>query len=111
MELSVPLQHQLFIIPKQNMVCCEGASKNAQGADSINRLPKEIRRVFFMKTNELEFPLKHPQYVIPDEKYEKKRNAIIGRNHPMINILRKFERGFYVLKEGDFGYLWKKIRR
>lgn len=110
-ELSISLQHQLFIIPKQNMICCEGASKNASASDSINRLPKGIRRVFFMKINEIEFPLKHPQYVIPDEKYEKKRNRIIGRNHPVISLFRRLERGFYVLKDGDFDYLWKKIKK
>lgn len=111
MELSIYAQHQLFIVPKKNMICCAGASKEAHGSDSLNRLPKGIRKIFFMKVNEIEFPLKHPQYVIPDKRYEKKRNRVIGRNHPIVSYYRKIERGLYVFKEGDMKYIWRKIRK
>lgn len=111
MDLCMFSQNQLLIIPKKNMICCEGASRDAHGADSINRLPRGIRHVFFMKTHDLEFPLVHPQFVIPDEQYKKRRNSIIGRNHPIKNYFRKIERALYIIKDGDIKYLWKKIRK
>lgn len=111
MEFSIYSQHQLMIIPKKNMICCMGATKSAHGADSLYRMPKAIRQMFFMKTYEISFPLKHPQFIIPDEAYEKKRNLIVGRNHPGLAIIRKIQRGLYVLKDGDIKYLWNKIRR
>lgn len=111
MDLSIYSQNQLLIIPKKNMICCEGASSNAHGSDSIERLPKGIRRIFFMKKYELEFPLKHPEFVIPDEYYKEARNRIVGRNHPIVIFLRKLERFMYVLKDKDFEYLWKKISK
>lgn len=108
MDLSVYAQNQLVIVPKRNMICCMGATKSSHGADSLQRLPKAVQKIFFMKTHEAAFPLNHPQFVIPDTGYEKKRNRIVARNHPLIQLKRKIERGWYVLMEGDFSYLWKK---
>jgi len=109
-DLSVYSQHQLQIIPRKNMISCIGASKQANSSDSLSRLPKPVRNLFFMKTYELEFPLKHPNFVVPDKFYEAQRNKIICKNHPFLNLIRKFVRAFYVLKEGDLKYLWRKIK-
>lgn len=102
-------QNQLVIIPKKNLICNIGYGDNAEHGDSLKRLPKAIRRVYNMPTYELEFPLKHARYIIPDENYAKERNRILGQGHPVLYILRKMERGFLVLREGDLKYLFKKI--
>lgn len=108
-DLSIYSQNQLQIIPRKNMISCIGASKDANSSDSINRLPEPIRKLFFMKTYELDFPIKHPRFVIPDKFYEAQRNKILCRNHPFLNIIRKIQRAFYILKEGDLKYLLRKI--
>ncbi|MBR2208695.1 MAG: hypothetical protein IJ859_07825 [Synergistaceae bacterium] len=110
-DLTLYSQNQLQIIPRKNMVSCIGASPEANSSDSLSRLPKSIRKLFFMKTYEIDFPIRHPRFVVPDKFYEAQRNRIICRNHPFLNIIRRFLRGWYVLKEGDFKYLWRKIKR
>jgi len=43
-----------------------------------------------MKTYELDGPLKHMNYVIPDREYTRKRNRILGRN-PYVGFYRRLE--------------------
>lgn len=102
-------QNQVVIIPKKNLICNIGYGDDAEHGDSLKRLPKAIRQVYNMPTYELEFPLKHAHYVIPDENYAKKRNRILGFGHPILCFFRKIERGFLVLREGDFSYFLSKI--
>lgn len=39
-----------------------------------------------MKIYELKFLLQHPEYVIPDEAFEKERNRILALDHPLIDL-------------------------
>lgn len=103
-------QNQVLIIPKKNLICNIGVGDDAEHGDLLRRLPKAIRQVYHMQTYELEFPLKHAKYVIPDEDYEKERNRILGVGHPMISFFRKIERVLLVLSDGDFKYIIKKIK-
>ena len=73
------------------MICNIGCTEDAAHSLSLNRMPKGIRRVFNMETYELEFPLKHAKYVIPDIEYEKKRNRIMAYNHPFISYMRRWQ--------------------
>lgn len=34
--------------------------------------PKAYRRIFMMKRHELEFPLKHPRYILEDVEYKER---------------------------------------
>ena len=110
MNSSVYSQHQLFIIPKRNMTSNIGCNKNATHGDSLDRLPKGIRRVFNMKTYETEFPLKEPIYMIPDTFYERKRNRIMALDHPIVSKYRRIERFLLVLFSGDFKLIIAKVR-
>ncbi len=67
------LYNRLNIVPKYNMITNIGLTENATHASSdINLYPKKIQKLFFMKRYEIEFPLKHPQYVMEDEWFAKK---------------------------------------
>lgn len=110
MEFSVYAQHALYIIPKKNMICCEGAVSSAAHGDSIDMLPKGIRRIFNMKTYEMDFPMKHPECVFPDVEYEKKRNRIMAKNHPLLMAYRKMERAFISIRRGRMKYVVGKIK-
>ena len=56
-EFSMYGHNQLQIIPKKNMVSNIGCTKDAAHADELSLLPVELRRIFNMKTYEIEFPL------------------------------------------------------
>lgn len=108
-EFGMYGQNQLQIIPKKNLISNIGCTQNSAHAAELEKLPKGIRRVFNMKTYELDFPLKHAEYVIPDIYYEKKRNRIMGYNTPLINIYRKIEICFIRLRRGEFRYVFDKL--
>lgn len=108
-ELSMYAQNQLQIIPKYNLVSNIGCTENAAHAGELQELPKGIRRVFNLKTYELNFPLNHAKYVIPDIEYEIKRNRIMAYNYPAILFIRKIERFFLVVKHKGLSYALKKV--
>ena len=62
-----------------------------------------------METYELEFPLKHAKYVIPDVEYEIHRNRIMGYNTPFISFFRRCEKFFILLFSGKGSELLTKI--
>lgn len=82
LEFGMYGHNQLQIIPKKNLVSNIGCTKDSAHADDLRLMPSGIRGVFNMKTYELDFPLKHAKYVIPDVDYEKKRNKIMAYNYP-----------------------------
>lgn len=92
-----------------NFISNIGCTESSAHVDDLLQLPKGIRRVFYMKTYEIDFPLKHARYVIPDVGYEKKRNRIMGYNTPVIAVFRKLERVWIKIKKGDFKYIVSKI--
>lgn len=70
--LSTALNSRLVIYPSVNLVVNIGASPNATHAsDRIDKLPTDIRPLFETKSEEMEFPLKHPEYIIEDYHYKK----------------------------------------
>lgn len=90
-EFSMYAHNSLQIIPKKNMISNIGCTENAAHSSELKKLPRGIRRVFNMKTYELEFPIKHADYVIPDVSYEKRRNKIMGYNSPVVSMCRRIE--------------------
>ena len=68
------------------------------------------RRIFTMKRYEVEFPLKHPRYVIENVAYKKAVYRIMGWGHPWIKIGRSFEELFLNLRYGNFSIITKAIK-
>ncbi|MGE6415986.1 hypothetical protein ACQKDD_17630 [Planococcus kocurii] len=67
------LYNRLNIVPKYNMISNIGVGENStHNVDDIRLLPKMIRKLMYMETNEIEFPLNHPKYIIPNRIFEKK---------------------------------------
>ena len=82
----------LVIYPTVNMVENVGTSKNATHAvENLKELPKKIQKMFITRAEDVEFPLKHPPYVIEDYRYFDKIYKVA---HPMFfsKIARKLER-------------------
>jgi hypothetical protein len=109
-EFAMYGHNQLQIIPKYNLISNIGCTADGEHSDSLDQLPKGIRRAFNIKTYEINFPMKHPKYVIPDVEYEKKRNRLAAYNRPLIAFYRKLERLFRKILKGDFRYIINKIK-
>ncbi len=98
----------LSIVPRVNMIsnlgaCGEGVHLSGSNAD----LPRAYRRIFEMGHHELDFPLRHPRYVIENVKYKDRVFRIQGWGHPWIKIARSFEELWLNLRHGNF----KRIRQ
>ena len=95
----------------RNMINNLGATADSTHfAGSVHTLPKGYRRIFTMKRYEVEFPLKHPRYVIENVAYKKAVYRIMGWGHPWIKIGRSFEELFLNLRYGNFSIITKAIK-
>ena len=106
------LNHGLAIMPAKNMINNLG---NAAGdnsthyAGSLKTMPKRLRRIFTMKRYELQFPLKHPRYVIENVDYLHRFYRVNAYNHPWIKIQYSLEELWYNLCAGNFSYIGKSL--
>lgn len=106
------LNSKLNIIPSKNLISNIGIGADGTHAvDSIDKLPKGIRKVMHMKTYELEFPLKHPKYVLEDTIYKKKLDRVMGNGYPLVVFYRTIESVLYRIKVGDFKSVKKGLLR
>lgn len=88
------------IIPKKNMTCNIGiAAESTHAVSDITLLPKKVRRQLYMKTYELDFPLKHPKCVLDEKIYKHKLDILLKGNW--------FERTFHTRRIESF--LYKKL--
>mgnify|MGYP006958040231 FL=1 len=92
------------------MISNIGCSESAAHSNDIQMLPRGIRKIFNAKLYEMNFPLKHPEYVIPDVEYEKKRNRMMGYNYPVIFWARKVESFILMVRYGKFKQALKKVK-
>ncbi len=91
-------QNRINIVPTKNQISNIGNDgESTHGVANLNLLPRGIRRIFNMKTYELEFPLKHPKYVIEDIGFQKKLNRVMANGYPLISFYRRCESLFYRL--------------
>lgn len=108
-EFDMYAQNRVQIVPKVNMISNIGATGDSEHADELKLLPKGIRKVFNMPIYEMDTPIIHPQYVIPDIEYEKRRNKIMGYNTPVLQNIRKVERFFLLVKNGKIKDALRRI--
>jgi len=86
------LNSMLNIVPTKNMISNIGISENSTHASSnLRKYPKTIQKVFFMDTYDIDFPLRHPEYVIEDIEYKTRLDHIMGWNSIPQKIYRTIE--------------------
>lgn len=110
-SLLVNSQHQLFVIPKYNMMCNIGCTEDSEHASEYKLLPRGVRRIFNMKTYEYEFPLKHPKYMIADNDYLEYEEKVLCLNRPFRAFFRKVEVLFLFLRYRGIKGFWKKLKK
>ena len=103
------LTNQMYVVPKRNMICNKGCRADSAHTDDKRLLPKGLQRVFDMDTYELEFPIEHPRYVIPDIRYQKAVYRIMGVGHPLVSIHRKASRALRILAFSGLPALRRKL--
>jgi hypothetical protein len=110
--MNLLLHAQLNIVPKHNLISNIGMSENgANSVSSIRFMPRGLRSIYYMKTYTLEFPLKHPKYIINDLKFKKKLYRLMGDGYPMVKLFRNIESLIYRIFGGDFKLIIKGFKR
>lgn len=109
---SILMQNMLVIVPKYNMMRNIGCAANsAHSANELGKVPRGLRRVYFMKTYEVNFPLKHPAYVLNDIQFKNKVDRIMGNGYPLVNLYRIIETTVYRIVKGEFRSIVKGFQR
>lgn len=89
------LNNCLSIVPKENLINNVGISGGTHYSSNLNMIPKGLRKIFEMNRYEIQFPLKHPKYVIDNLYYKDAIDKILGRNKKLIQKYRLWEVRFY----------------
>ena len=105
------LQSGLILVPRVNLMTNIGlTAESTNSVGSIKMIPKGLRPIYQLKNCELEFPLKHPKYVINDNEYCKSVQKIMKPNS-FVLFYRKIESVWLRLIYGDWNSLGKAIKR
>ncbi len=102
----------LAIVPVRNMINNLGAiADSTHFSGSVRTMPRGYRRIFTMKRYEMEFPIRHPRYVIEHVAYKKAVYRIMAWGHPWVKIGRSFEELCLNLRYGNFSLIGKALRK
>ncbi len=100
----------LSIVPAKNMINNMGATEGSTHFGGSNDLlPRGYRRIFTMQRHELDFPLRHPKYVIENVEYKHRMFRIMAWGHPWIKIGRSFEELWLNIRHGNFKHIFQAM--
>lgn len=105
------LQHGLSIVPTKNLISNIGFTADSTHFNgSLKSVPKSVARIYTMKRFELEFPLKHPKYVIENLYYKDSSDKILARNKPIVRFWRQFQVFILRMWNGDFASIIRSVK-
>lgn len=89
--MNMYLQSGLIIVPTKNLISNIGLTDDSvHSVNSIKKIPRALQKLYFMKTYDMEFPLRHPKYVIEDVEFNKTIDELMDP-HPFVKFLRRLE--------------------
>ena len=104
------LHSGLTIVPTRNMIQNTAVSEeSAHFQSAMKTLPKRMQQLLTMPSYEMEFPLRHPQYVIENVEYKQRVYRIMAWGHPWIKIGRSIEELWRNLRYGNFNAIWNAV--
>jgi hypothetical protein len=107
---SMILNNAMAIMPSRNLINNRGLTTDSTHfTGSIYTTPRAFRRIFTMKRHELQFPLRHPQYVIEDTSYKDRLYRINAWGHPWLKTCRSLEELWLNLRHGNFKQIGQAI--
>lgn len=109
---AITLGSGLTIIPTRNLIQNTGVSAaSAHYRAPLQTLPKSMQRLLTMPAHELQFPLRHPRYVIENVEYKKRVFRIMAWEHPWIKMGRSVEELCRNLRYGGLKDIGKAVVR
>ena len=111
MWADMVLNSQLTIMPKKNMITNLGAINDSTHFSGLSTINHRMHRIFTMQRYELDFPLKHPKYVIENVAYKDRRYKVLAWNHPWVKVCNSLEELWLNLRVGNFKLIRKSIER
>lgn len=102
-------QTQVDIVPKKNMISNIG-TENGTNVGNIKLLPRRVQRLFALKTHNIDFPIKHPQYVMRDYYFEK-LNFVDRKQRIIDRIETTWFHLIYLSPMENIKKLIKKVRK
>ena len=88
-------QNMLDIVPTKNLTSNIGVGAGGtHGAGSMDVIPSGLKQVYYKKTYEYDFPLRHPRHMLPDVYYTKRFCRILSEGYPFVKAWRGIEGGF-----------------
>ena len=107
---SMILHSALAIMPTRNLINNRGLStESTHFTGNIHTTPRAFRRIFTMKRHELQFPLRHPKYVIEDTSFKERLYRVHAWGHPWIKVSRSLEELWLNLRYGNFKHIGQAI--
>ena len=104
--------HGLAIMPTKNLINNLGvaAGGSTHYAGSLETMPRRLRKLFTMNRHELDFPLKHPRYVIENVDYLHSNYRTNAYGHPFVKIGYSLEELWNNLRYGNFSFIGKSLK-
>lgn len=89
--IAMFLSSSMVITPQKNLISNIGLTDDSTHAvNSIKKINKASQNLFFKEVYKLDFPLKHPKYMVRNFHYEKEHLKLVGSNKYVL-FLRKIE--------------------
>ena len=109
---SMLLNNGLAIMPTRNLINNMGVTADSTHfTSSLDTIPHRLRRMFTMKRYELQFPLRHPRYVIENVAYKESVYRTNAWGHPWIKVARSLEELYRNMLHGNFRNIGRSIIR
>ena len=105
------LNSGLAIMPTKNLINNIGATDDSTHYSALKTMPRRLQKIFTMQRFELDFPLKHPKYVIENVEYKEHVYRTNAWNHPWIKIGRSLEELWLNMRYGNLSQIMKSLKR
>jgi hypothetical protein len=99
----------LSIVPTRNLINNIGFSTGTHPYGMLRTMPHRVRRMFSMKRFELDFPLRHPRYVIENVKYKERFYIVYGWNK-WVKVANSLEELWLNIKVGNFKRIIEAVK-
>ena len=102
----------LAVMPAKNMINNVGLTADSTHySATLETMPRRLRRMFTMKRFDIDFPLRHPRYVIENVEYRERLYLMNAWGHPWRKVQYSLEELVLNLRRGNIGVITKAIRR
>ncbi len=88
-------QSYLCIVPRANLIYNNGVGAGSTHTENIRQKKWKQGDILFMPTEDMQFPLQHPKYVVCDRTYDERYFKKMAYPHPIIRLFRKLKRRIF----------------